>query len=116
MYNQTLHRHCHEFHEVEKSIEVVVSIAGQSQRIRIEALRDVKAGDYWTRAYIRKHVTLQPTYHQDDGKLAKVPEKFWIWTAYEIPWTSENSAAAALSQALGWLKGRCSPCSGNATT
>jgi hypothetical protein len=43
---------CEEFYLVEKSIEVVVKIAGESERIRIDALRS-HSGDYSTKAYSR---------------------------------------------------------------
>ena len=39
MYNSTTHSFCSEFYTIEKSIEVVVTIKGQEERIRIDALR-----------------------------------------------------------------------------
>ena len=48
MYDTKMHGFCSEFHTIEKSIEVVVSIQGESKRIRIDALRDDITGDYCT--------------------------------------------------------------------
>ena len=108
MYNSTTQSFCSEFYIVEKSIEVVVTIQQQDERIRIDALLDTKTGDYSTASYIETDVTLQPTYPQTHGSFDRNPEDFRIWVRYELPWTNRDSADAALNQALGFLEERCS--------
>ena len=56
MYDANTHSFCSEFYTIEKSIEVVVTIQGEADRIRIDALRDAKTGDYCTTAYIETHL------------------------------------------------------------
>ena len=58
MYNPQSHSFCSEFYIVEKTSEVVVSIQGQNERIRIDALRREPSGDYSTAAYIEDEFTL----------------------------------------------------------
>ena len=108
MYDANTHSFCSEFYTIEKSIEVVVTIQGEADRIRIDALRDAKTGDYCTKAYIETHLTLQPTYPQTGGSFDRNPEDVRVWVDYDLPWTNRDSADAALGQALGFLKERCS--------
>ena len=85
-----------------------MTIQGEADRIRIDALRDAKTGDYCTTAYIETHLTLQPTYPQTGGSFDRNPEDVRVWVDYDLPWTNRDSADAALGQALGFLKERCS--------
>ena len=87
-----------EFYVVEKTIEVVVSINGEPERIRIDAL---KAGDsYSTTTYIEESVVVQPA----SGGSHKVVRQ---WVDYDLPWTVRESADAALVQALAFLQEVC---------
>ncbi len=99
---------CNEFYVVEKTVEVVVQISGESQTIRIEALQSLLQGKYSTRAYIQEHVTVQPTYPKTGGKFDREPESMRVWADYDLPWTNRESADDALNQALGFLSERCS--------
>ena len=108
MYNRESHDFCSEFYTVEKSIEVVVTIQGQSQRIRIDALRDETTGRCCTKAYIEEHLSLQPTYPQTNGKFGRSPTGFRLWVDYDLPWTNRDSADEALGQALSFLREHCS--------
>jgi len=92
---------------VEKTVDVEAEIRGESQMIRIEALRHFRDGHYSTRAYRQEHVTLQPTYPQSGGKNDRLPEDYRIWVDYDLPWTHHEDADSALSQALGFLSERC---------
>ena len=107
MYDTERHAFCSEFYIVEKSIEVVVNIGGQSEQIRIDALRNGETEVYSTNAYIWRHVTLQPTYPQTEGTFDKEQEKTRVWADFDLPWTNRDSADAALGQALGFLRERC---------
>jgi hypothetical protein len=108
MISSTDTEFCQEAYEVEKTIEVVVAIAGQTQRIRIEALRSISGGHYCTRASIESCVTVQPTFPQTNRTFDNKPEDVTIWAHYDLPWVNRQSADDALKQALGWLKERCS--------
>ena len=108
MYNREIHGFCSEFYTVEESIEVVVTTRGQSERIRIDALRDERTGTYCTKAYIGEHVSLPPTYPQTNGTFDRSRTSFRVWVDYELPWTDRESADQALGQALSFLRERCS--------
>jgi len=99
---------CDEFYVVEKSVEVVVKIAGEPQTIRIEALLSLPTGKYCTRAYLQEYATLQPTFPQTGGKLDRKPEDMRIWVDYSLPSTDRESADEAINQVLGFLRERCS--------
>jgi len=43
---------CDELNMIEKTIEVVVKIAGEPKTFRIEVLESLQQGDYFTRGYI----------------------------------------------------------------
>jgi hypothetical protein len=91
-----------EFHVVAKSVEVVVKINGQAERVRIDALD--QSGTFTTKAYIEIAFMLQRAYPKDsDG----MPEEVRLWVDYDLPWVSRNSADAALAQALSFLGEVC---------
>lgn len=98
---------CSEFYIVEKSVEVVVVIAGESETIRIEAHKQGSSGGYCTHSFIQRHITVQPTYPQKNGSFVRKPESITVWATYDLPWTDRDSADAAISQALGFLGERC---------
>ena len=110
MLNPAAYDFASEFYIVEKTIEVVVSIRGESQSIRIEALNNPDSDPpsrYSTRAYIREDMTVQPTYPQSGGgQFDRKPTSVSVWVSYDLPWTSRDTADAALSQALGFLGDR----------
>jgi hypothetical protein len=108
MYDKQRHGFCSEFYTVEKTIEVVVTIAGESETIRIDAIKEGNTGKYSTRACRIEHLTVQPTYPQSGGSFDCVPQDYRVWVDYDLPWTDRDSADAALNQALGFLKDRCS--------
>jgi hypothetical protein len=92
-----------EFYIVEKAVEVVVNIAGEVRRVRIDALRD-HAGKYSTHSYIKEDIKAQPTYQREhEDKTNSVS----VWIDYDLPWTNGPSADEALSQDLGFLSERC---------
>lgn len=99
---------CNESYVVEKTIEVVVEIAGSSETIRIEALKDLRDGHYSTHAYKKENVTLQPTYPQTGNSFDRTPLDMSIWISYDLPWTHTDSADAAIVRAVGFLSERCS--------
>ena len=94
---------CSEFYSVERTVEVVVRVAGEPATIRIEALRG-DDGKYCTRAYIQSEITVQLTYPQTAGAFSSPPASHSIWTKYELPWTERDSADEVLGQALGFLR------------
>ena len=98
---------CSEAYVVEKTVEVVVQLAGKPETIRIEVLRDLRDEHYCTRAYRQEFVTLQPTYPQTKQKFDWIPEKFLVWVDYSLPLTHRDEADKAISQALRYLAERC---------
>lgn len=108
MYDKQRHGFCSEFYTVEKTIEVVVTIGGESETIRIDALKEGGTGEYSTKAYREEHLTVQPTYPQSGGSFDRAARDYRVWVDYDLPWTNRDSSAAALNQALGFLKERCS--------
>lgn len=107
MLDPSLYVFCSEFHIVEKAVEVVVNIAGESNTIRIEAHKQNSPGGYCTRSYIQRDITVQPTYPLENGRHTRKPESITVWAIYNLPWTDGDSADAALTQALGFLGERC---------
>ena len=91
-----------EFDVVERTIVVAVILNGEETRVRLEALR-ARDGRYSTQACIERHVQLlQPGYAGDTaGPDARA------WVAYELAWTSSDSADGALAAALSFLGERC---------
>lgn len=108
MYNPNTHKFCSEFYTIEKSIEVVVTIKGEDERIRIDALRDETTGKFCTISYIQEHFTLQQTYPQDNGVSCRSPEDYRVWVSYDLPWTDGDTADKVLNRALSFLEERCS--------
>jgi len=108
MYHKEKHGFCSEFYIVEKTIEVVVTISGKTETIRIDALKEGSTGKYITRAYREAHLSLQPTYPESGGTLDRAPQDYRVWVHYDLPWTDRDTADKALDQALGFLKERCS--------
>ena len=109
MINESVLEKCFEAYEIEKIIDVVVSFKSshESRRVRIEALRDLRDNKYSTTAYILENITVQPTYPQSNGKYDRSPNDMEVWSHYDLPWTSGNSADAVLTQALVFLRERC---------
>ncbi len=103
MFDPKQHNFCSEFYVVEKSIEVVVEIGGETKRVRIDALKNVRNCHYSTSAYVEENITVQPTYPKN-----RSPKDMSVWGTYDLPWTNQDSADAALQQALGFLSERCS--------
>lgn len=106
MLDSSRYNFCSEFYFVEKSVEVVVEIADEPQKIRIEAHKG-KSGSYCTRSFIQKDITVQLTCPQESGRFARKPESISVWANYDLPWTDHDSPDAALAQALGFLADRC---------
>jgi hypothetical protein len=98
---------CQELYVVEKSIDVVVDIRGSTETIRIEAHLDPDTGEYSTASHIQKHITVQPTYPQENGVYVSKPESIAVWAVYDLPWTNRATADLALEQALSFLRERC---------
>jgi hypothetical protein len=97
---------CREFYVVEKSIEVVVTMKGDSRCVRINALHDLKQDHYCARVYIEESVFLEPEYPANDESGRREPASVWTaWT--DFPWTHGNSAEQALRSALSFLRERC---------
>ena len=96
-------KNCYEFYVVEKTIHVVVTLAaGGDATIRIDALRDMRSGEYSTTAYIERRFKLT----LGDGEVADDSE-FAAWVDFELPWTNRATADDALNQALSWLSQKC---------
>lgn len=106
MLNNNQYPFCTEFYTVEKSIVVVVTINGEPQTIRIDALIS-GSKSYSTCSYIKEDITVQPTYPQENGKLTNKPKYIRIWAYYDLPWTNGKSADDVLNQALHFLSERC---------
>jgi len=107
MLEASKHDFCSEFYLIEKSVEVVVHIHGESETLRIEALRDLRDGHYCTRSFIQEHLTIQSTYPQSNGNFGRKPEEFRVWVSYDLPWIDRDSADGAIEQALGFLSEHC---------
>jgi len=107
MIDQDAYSFADEFYVVDKTIEIVVRIADEPTTIRIEALCHPPSGKYHTRAYVQGFYSIQPTYPQTGGKFDRKPEDKDLWVAYNLPWTKSDSADAAITQAIGFLRERC---------
>lgn len=108
MYDKQRHGFCSEFYTIEKTIEVVVTIGGKSETIKIDALSQGTTGKYITRAYREEHITVQPTYPQSGGSFDRALQDYRVWVYYDLPRTDCDSADSALNQALVFLEQRCS--------
>jgi hypothetical protein len=104
MFDPKHHDFCSEFYTVEESIEVVLRIAKEERRIRIDALRNARDGRFSTKAYIEEDVTAQPTYPQTGDSFDRKPKHIRVWISYDLPWTNRDSAEGALQQALSFLR------------
>jgi hypothetical protein len=92
-----------EFCIVEKTIQLVCSIGGESTSVRIEALHDPRTGKYRTRVYEEVSCTVQITYPQN-----REPEDREIWLGFrDLSWTHRDTAEDAISQALEFLRDMC---------
>lgn len=109
MINDSVLKECNEAYEIEKTIDVVVSLKSpdETMYVRIEALRDLKNNGYSTTAYIRKNITVQPTYNQSNENFDRKPSEMEIWIDYDLPSADGDSADAVLTRALGFLKESC---------
>lgn len=81
MIEPTIYEFCSEFYIVEKTVELVLG----NEEIRIEALLDPNEpgrNRYKTRCYIKKDVTLQPTYPNTSSsgsiKFERKPENMQV--------------------------------------
>ncbi|AGA31683.1 hypothetical protein [Singulisphaera acidiphila] len=92
---------CRELYVVEKTVEVVVSIQGEPEFIRIEAFHDLQAGRYKTRSCMQAKVKLQAA-HGNQGLIETD-----AWVDYDLPWTDGETADEVVEQALGFLRERC---------
>ena len=77
-----------EFYTVEKSVEVYVNIKGESERIRIDALKG-KDG-YSTRAYIERQLMVQPALPRAPDGTLSAKEEVRQWVDYDLPWTRRD--------------------------
>jgi hypothetical protein len=105
MISATIIQNFNEAYHVEKTLEVVVTISGQAERIRIDALADLLGGPYSTKSYIEEDLTLHLNYPKP-GASNKQSRRVWI--DYDLPWTSRPTADQALEQALSFLSDRIS--------
>ena len=108
MYDQDQHSFCSEFSIVEKTIDVVAEISGETETIRIEAHRNEPAGRYSTSSFIQEHITVQPSYPMSNGEYDRKPEDMIVWRKYDLPWIDRGNAEDAIRQALGFLKEKVS--------
>ena len=88
-------RFCTEFYQVEKVIELVVQINGETKIVRIEALFNPSMNGYKINSYL---------WHEIQGNK--------LWVEYELPWVMRPSADSALDHALGFLRDRCDSLAG----
>lgn len=104
MINPSSYSSCSEFYEVALSVEFVKPYGGEDRMFKIEALFNRTNGSYSTSAYIKEHVTLQPSYPVVNGSFTSKPTDYTIWVAFHnIGWTDRESAEAAIEQAIGFL-------------
>ena len=117
MIQSRTHEKWAEVYAVEKTVEVVVSMQGEPQTIRIEALRSFQTGRYSTKAFCLQHAVLQPVpppEHEEEAD--KAPEEAPPQPIYAPVWadlrptlnmTNEASADEAIERALDYLAQRC---------
>jgi hypothetical protein len=94
---------CDEFNVIEKSIEVVVKIAGEPKTFRIDVVESLQEGDYFTRGYVREYVTVQPADSLTGNRIERKPEVVSVWVDYKLPEKGRRNADEALNQALEFL-------------
>lgn len=109
MINDSVLEKCTEAYEIEKTIDVVVTLKSshEPRRVRIEALKNLSNNKYSTTAYVRENITVQPTHPQSKGNFDRKPSEMEIWIDYYLPWTNGDSADDVLTRALGFLRERC---------
>ena len=93
---------CSEYYEVEKTIEVVVSLWGEERFMRFDALlsRDLRPA-YSAAAYLREDVTLT----RSQPGASQVSFATAVWVRFPgFPSTARDSADEALAQALSFLR------------
>ena len=98
-----------EIYQVQKVVEVEVLLTNGARertpaRIRLEALRNMRDGQFNTRAYIEQAVVLQlqPTLSSGEQN-----NESRMWVAHKIPWTQGATADEALRQALRFISEKC---------
>ena len=98
-----------EISQVQKVVEVEVLLSNGTgertpARIRVEALRNMRDGQFNTRAYIERAVVLQlqPTLLSGEQN-----SEFRMWVAHKIPWTQGATADEALRQTLRFISEDC---------
>jgi hypothetical protein len=106
MLDPSRYENVSEFYVIEKSIEIVAEVHGQSETIRIDALRQVTdhGTRYLTRGFIELPVVVQPVYGPDGTTDTAEPREVRAWVAYNIPWTDGDSADSVLGQAIAFLR------------
>ena len=93
-----------EFYFVERTVEVVATVRGEFNRVRIDVLFDGDS-DYSIAAYLLQDIDVQRTY---PGGAAVAHRQVWVkWS--DFPWTNTPSADAVLRQALGFLREQGGP-------
>jgi hypothetical protein len=97
---------CSAFYVVEKSIDLVVMIKGDSTWVRIDALHDLKQERYRTRVYIKKSIFLEPAYPADQEAGRQEPVEIWSdWIG--APSSVGKSADEVLESTLSFLRECC---------
>ena len=77
---------------------------GEDTQFRIEALQDLRAGNFQTKVYYQEHFRLQPSLPIINGNFTKNPTDFRVWVPFpNAPWTNRDTADEAITQALGFL-------------
>ena len=106
MLDPSRYEHVSEFYVVEKSIEIVAEVQGQSETIRIDALsHETDQGTrYLTRGFIELPMVIQPVYGPDGSQETAEPREVRAWVNYNIPWTDGDSADSVLGQAIVFLR------------
>lgn len=107
MINPEAYEFAEEFYVVEKTVEIVVPMGGQSETIRIEALYAPGPDKYSTRAFRQENVTIQPTYPQTSGEFDREPVDVELWIDFNLPWTDGHTADDVVTQALFFLSEDC---------
>jgi hypothetical protein len=101
-------RKLHEMYEIEKEVEVVVSLGGEPTALRIVALKSCHTGKYLTRAYRSQVIFLSASPKSDDsGVRARAGGSIKVWVEYVLPWTDGETADDVLEMALTFLEARC---------
>jgi hypothetical protein len=92
-----------EGYEVVRTVELVGS---DNTRYRLDVLRVYVNPEilFTVRCYVGEHLTLQPTYPQNNSQFARHLESFEVWVHEdELPWVAEDNADDALDAGLRFL-------------